>query len=109
MNERDKELILALRKKLPQALADHLKELIIFGSRVRGDSTDDSDLDVLALVDEKTPEIEQGFEDVVYQVMWDHDFRPIISLKVLELSKYRDAVKKGFSFYKHIEKEGVVA
>ncbi len=107
MNDRDKKLISELREKAPPALAEHVKQMIIFGSRARGDSTEDSDLDVLVLVDEKTPQIEQGLDDVAYQVMWDHDFRPIISLKVFELSKYRDLVNKGFSFYKHIEMEGV--
>jgi predicted nucleotidyltransferase len=107
MTERHKKLISALREKAPPALAEHVKQMIIFGSRARGDSTEDSDLDVLVLVDEKTAQIEQGLDDVAYQVMWDHDFRPIISLKVFAVSKYRDAVNKGFSFYKHIEMEGV--
>jgi hypothetical protein len=39
--------------------------------------------------------------------MWDHDFMPIISLKVFEIAKYSNALKKGFSFYKYIEKEGI--
>ena len=54
MTERDKKLISELREKAPPALAQHVKEMIIFGSRARGDSTEDSDLDVLVLVDEKT-------------------------------------------------------
>jgi predicted nucleotidyltransferase len=107
MKERDKELILELRQKIAADLEKHVRRMVVFGSRVRGEATEDSDLDVLVLVDEKTPEIEQRLEDIAYQVMWDHDFRPMISLKVLELSKYHDAVNRGLSFYKHIEREGV--
>jgi len=107
MNKSDKELILELKKQIYSELEKHIRRLIIFGSRVRGESMKDSDLDVLVLVDEKTPEIEQRLEDIAYQVMWDYDFRPIISLKVIEFSKYHDAVSRGFSFYKHIEREGV--
>ena len=81
--------------------------LIVFGSRARGGASEDSDLDVIALLDVKTPEIERRLEDIAYQVMWDHDFRPIISLKVFEDAGFRSAVDRGFSFYRQIEKEGV--
>jgi hypothetical protein len=62
---------------------------------------------VVALVDEKTDELERRLEDIAYQVMWDHDFNPIISLKVLAESRFYDAVNKGYSFYRNIEAKGV--
>ena len=68
---------------------------------------DDSDLDVIALVSKKTPEVEKKLDDIVYQIMWDHDFKPIISLKVFEESQFFDALNKGFSFYRYVENEGV--
>jgi predicted nucleotidyltransferase len=108
MNNRDMELILELKKKSSPDLNKHLRRLVVFGSRAKGEASEDSDLDVLVLVDEKTSEIEQGFEDIAYQVMWDHDFKPIISLKIFEYSKYVECIKRGFSFYKNIESEGVV-
>jgi len=107
MDERDKTLILELKKRIPFELAKHLKKIIVFGSRVRGETAEDSDLDVIVLVDWEYPEIEKELEDIVYKVMWDHDFKPIISLKVFLESKFYDALNRGFSFYKHIEKEGV--
>jgi predicted nucleotidyltransferase len=107
MTERDKALILEFKRRLPLDVKHHLRRVIIFGSRIRGEATGDSDLDVAALVDDKTLEIEKKLEDTVYQVMWDHDFKPIMSLKVFAEAQFYDAVKKGFSFYKHVEKEGV--
>lgn len=108
MDERDRALIEEFKKRLPAKVARHLRKIIIFGSRARGEATEDSDLDVIALVDEKTPEIEKHLEDAAYQVMWDHDFKPIISLKVFAESQFYNAVNRGFSFYRHIEKEGVL-
>jgi predicted nucleotidyltransferase len=107
MKERDKELILEFKRRLPIELERRLRKLIVFGSRVKGEATEDSDLDIIALVDEKTTEIEKKLEDIAYQVMWDHDFKPMISLKVVEESQYYNALNKGFSFYRHVEKEGV--
>lgn len=107
MNKRDRALILELKRRIPLDIKKRLKRVIVFGSRVKGEATEDSDLDVIALVDEKTPEIEEKLEDIVYQVMWDHDFKPIISLKVFVESQFYSALNKGFSFYRHVEKEGV--
>jgi predicted nucleotidyltransferase len=100
-------LILEFKRRLPIELERRLRKLIVFGSRVKGEATEDSDLDIIALVDEKTTEIEKKLEDIAYQVMWDHDFKPMISLKVVEESQYYNALNKGFSFYRHVEKEGV--
>lgn len=107
MDKRDRALILELKRRIPLDIKKRLKRVIVFGSRVTGKATEDSDLDVIALVDEKTPEIEEKLEDIVYQVMWDHDFKPIISLKVFVESQFYSALNKGFSFYRHVEKEGV--
>ena len=80
MNEKDRALVMEFKKGLPADLKTHLKQLIVFGSRTTGKALSDSDLDMVALVDEKTVEMEKRFEDIAYQVMWDHDFNPIISL-----------------------------
>ncbi|MFZ5997246.1 MAG: nucleotidyltransferase domain-containing protein [Nitrospirota bacterium] len=107
MDERDRALIEEFKKRLPPDLAGHLRRLVVFGSRARGESVEGSDLDLIALVDSRTPEIEKRLEDIAYQVMWDHDFNPIISLKVLSESRFYDALNRGFSFYRQVEKEGV--
>ena len=52
-------------------------------------------------------EIEKRLENIAYQVMWDNDFNPIISLKVLAESRFNEALNKGYSFYRYIETEGV--
>jgi hypothetical protein len=39
--------------------------------------------------------------------MWDHDFKPIISIKVFTEAGYLTSLKEGFSFYKAIEREGI--
>lgn len=57
MDANDKKLILEFKNKLSPELTTHIKKIIIFGSRVRGEAAEDSDFDVIALVDEKTPEI----------------------------------------------------
>lgn len=92
---------------MPAQVKRHVRKVVAFGSRVRGVGADDSDLDLLILVDRREPELEDKIEDVAYQVMWDHDFRPILSIKLFTETGYLERVREGFSFYKTIEREGV--
>ena len=107
MDERDRNLILELKNRLPADVMVHIRKVVAFGSRVRGQGEEDSDLDLLILVDQKTSELEAKIEDIAYQVMWDHDFKPIILIKVSTEAGYRNSLREGFSFYKNIEREGV--
>lgn len=107
MDQRDHDLILELKKRMPADVMVHIRKVIAFGSRVRGQGQEDSDLDLVILVDRKTPELENKIEDIAYNVMWDHDFKPIISIKVFTEAGYRKSLVEGFSFYKNVEREGV--
>lgn len=108
MEKKDIELLADFKNRLSADLKGHLEKIIVFGSRAKGTHADDSDLDIAVLVNKKTEEIEKRFEDVAYAVMWDNDFKPVLSVKVLETSKFHDAVGKGYSFYRHIETDGVL-
>ena len=107
MGEQDRLLIEEFKRRLPTDIALHIRQMIMYGSRARGDAGVDSDLDLVALVDENSPALEQTLDDIAYNLMWDHDFKPIISLKVFSEERFRRAAAKGYSYYRTIEREGV--
>ena len=107
MTEHDVQIVQDFKQRLPVDVSKHVRRIIVFGSRARGEAAGDSDLDMIALVDDKTPDIEAALESIAYNVMWDHDFLPIISLKVFAESSFKDAFERGFSFYRNVEAEGV--
>lgn len=108
MGERDRALVEEFRQRLPLEVRQHIRQMIMYGSRARGDARDDSDLDLVALVDEISPELEQSLDETAYNVMWDHDFKPIISLKVFTENRFNTSEAKGFSFYRNVRREGVM-
>lgn len=107
MENKDRLLVEDLKKRLTPEVKRHIRKLIVFGSRATGRATEESDLDIIALVDVKTQDIENALDDIAYSVMWDRDFKPIISLKVIAEAQFNGALGKGYSFYRHVEKEGV--
>jgi predicted nucleotidyltransferase len=107
MGEQDRLLIEEFKRRLPTDIALHIRQMIMYGSRARGDAGQDSDLDLVALVDENTPTLEQTLDDIAYKLMWDYDFKPIISLKVFSEERFRGSADKVYSYYRTIEREGV--
>lgn len=103
----DRLIVEELKQRLPADVMRHIRQLVIYGSRARGDAADDSDLDLVALVDEKTPELELALEETAYDVMWARDFKPIISLKVFTEARFRAATEKGYLFYRNVVREGI--
>ena len=80
---------------------------MVYGSRAWGKPDPDSDLDVAVIVQGLTPEIEAALNEAAYQVMWDHDFSPLISIKVFDADNFAAYQKKGFSFYRKVAREGI--
>ncbi|TLD43270.1 MAG: hypothetical protein JETT_0439 [Candidatus Jettenia ecosi] len=54
MKEEDKEIILEFKMQLTEDIRVQIEKIIVFGSRARDEETEDSDLDVIVLVREKT-------------------------------------------------------
>jgi predicted nucleotidyltransferase len=84
--------------------AEPQAKIILFGSRARGSAREDSDWDLLILVDKKlTHEIEDKILDAIYDFSLKADelFTPFIYSQS-DWDKYRL-----LPFYKNVESEGI--
>ena len=65
MNPIEQNIVDAFKMLLSRKLK--VSELILFGSRARGDADPDSDLDVLVIVDDLSPELEEYISDCAWE------------------------------------------
>ena len=61
------------RGRLKTELGYHLKTLILFGSKARGDAHVASDYDCLVVVDEITPRIKDIIDTIAGETLYSYD------------------------------------
>jgi len=89
--------------EIREQLGEHLKQIILFGSRARGDYVAGSDYDFLAVVDEVSPEIKEIVDKVAGEFLFQYD--AVFSILPISEENYR---KKTYEpFLRNIRKEGI--
>ncbi len=103
MLDKDLKVIEYFKTLVSQKAKVH--EIRVFGSRARGDATEESDLDVLVVVDCLDHETEKYISDCAWEAGFPEDIiiMPVaISLDTLKNSPIRESV-----FIKNVYREGV--
>lgn len=92
--------------ELKKLLGKKLKKVILFGSYSRGDYDGESDVDMIALVDEPQPD--ERYEPKLLDIITDLslEFGILVSL-FLENEKEYEEIKSVEPLMKKIEKEGI--
>ncbi len=90
-------------ERVRRALGSHLKELVLFGSRARGDARPDSDYDVLVVVDERSSALRNRLLDVEVDLL-TRDGAHFASL-FRSVDEWTRA--KGYPLARNIAREGV--
>jgi len=103
MQEKDFKAIEKLKNLIAQKVKVH--EVKVFGSRARGDATQESDLDVLIVVDYLDHAIEKYISDCAWEVGFPEDIIIVpvaISLDTLKNSPLRES-----AFISNVYREGI--
>lgn len=106
MFDHEREALKRITETLKGRFPDRIISIYAFGSRVRGDHEEWSDLDVLVVVKNKDPDIEKGIIDIFTDEEMETGipFAPVIKdVRVFERERELKT-----PFYQDIMKEGVL-
>ena len=93
---------------IKEIYGDHIDRIILYGSYARGDFREDSDIDIMILLDISDVEIKKyrhRLSDVTYDFNMDYD------TDIKPIAKNRDHFLhwlSAYPFYQNIDKEGVI-
>ena len=96
--------------KTKKILGNHLKQIILYGSYARGDFNENSDIDIMILIDTKDRELENYYEKIIelaYNIESKNNFKIHLSPLVKNIDKFNYWLDT-IPFYMNVEKEGVV-
>jgi predicted nucleotidyltransferase len=88
---------------LRQQLGSHLRQLLLFGSRARGEAQDGSDYDMLVVVDHRTPELRAVILEVESQLM--ERYGALVATVLRSETEWQQL--QGFPLARNIAREGV--
>ena len=99
----------ALRTFIQRILAElgaQISQVILFGSKARGDSNADSDVDVLILTNDENRRLQETINKIASQVSLNYDvlFNPLLiaSARWIQMSNEK------FSICRNVERDGVM-
>jgi len=108
MSKRIKEILHQFRKKVFSEFSGQTIKIFVYGSCARGDERPDSDLDLLVIVKKKSASLERKIKDIAYEIMWEWNFTPLISVEIFDEEYFKNLQKMGSSFYRAIQSEGIL-
>jgi predicted nucleotidyltransferase len=100
-----KQLLQTAETELRKIFKDKLRKIILFGSYSRGDYDDESDVDVMVLIDDSNP---KGYDDIILDVEVDLSIANdiVLTIFVENEAEYQDG-KLYKPFLEAIEQEGI--
>jgi len=106
MDEKIRHLVNQIKEHLVKMYGGKIKQVILYGSHVRGEATKESDVDILVLVDDSLNpfEVRKGLSDLLFDILLDEDeFVSVIAVPEHFFENYNSP------FILNVKKEGVTA
>lgn len=96
-----------VRSAAQQLYGDKLNRIILYGSYARGDHTDESDIDIMIVLDCESGEIKK-LRGITAEMASDISLEAEVFLSILlRDKKYFETNRNLLPFYQNIEREGI--
>ncbi|HIR93385.1 MAG TPA: nucleotidyltransferase domain-containing protein [Candidatus Egerieimonas intestinavium] len=107
-NEKLRKILQEIAELLRQVYGNRLKSVILYGSVARGTSAEDSDVDIMILVDGTDKELRE-YAEKLSDVSTDVSLKYLMVFSIIDV-KYQEYLdwRTVSPFYKNVDKEGVV-
>lgn len=106
LNQIEEEAITKLKNLLSQKLGDNLKDLLLYGSKARGDYYNDSDIDILLVADTVNAEVKDIIRDTVLDIQIEYSLPIVVHIRSLDYFNTQQRNRLNL-FIHNVEREGI--
>ena len=105
LQPQERKALMDLAARLHQAFSYTIRHMLLFGSKVRGDSDAESDIDLLIVVDEYSWDLEKEITRLTTQT--DCAYKVVLSDHVVSNERFEQMAARREPLYCNIEAEGI--
>ena len=101
------EIIERYVREVSRIYGSHLRKIILYGSYARGDFREDSDIDIMILVDLDDSEIKAAgrrLSDVTFDINFDFD---VLIMPIVQNAAFSEHWVGAYPFFNQINNEGI--
>lgn len=103
----EKEILDDYCRSLREHFPREVEEIILFGSRARGEGRPDSDIDLLIVLNTEDPRVKREVLDLAWEALSRHDFKVFLSPIVFLKRDYRRYRQWNSSFLENVSQDAV--
>jgi len=92
-------------QRLHQHCGQTLQQTVLFGSKARGDSAPDSDIDILIVVNEESWPLRDAISTIAARVSLEYGV--LIGPRVIGQERWQRLERERFSLYENVTREGI--
>lgn len=101
----EREAIDVFRAAILKDFPDRIDRIVLYGSKARGDWNQDSDVDLLLVVDGDWRDVQRAASRLSVDSHLDRGV--FLSAKAIEIEHYERMRAEGWAFYRAVEEEGI--
>ena len=106
LNTIEEEAVLKLKNEFKSFLGNRLTKFILYGSKARGDFNEDSDIDILLVVDNLDLDTKEQLADIIVDM--ELEYMLPLSVHMRSKAHYEEQIQNRINLYmKNIQKEGI--
>ena len=106
MRKNEKKAVMELSQLLHKEIGRDLVEAKVFGSKVRGEDSPESDIDILVILKQSDKKKRNIIADLSFEIGLKYDL--FLSTVVYEQNLFYSPLSKETLFYQNVQKEGVL-
>jgi len=105
LNPTEQQAVLEFVQLLMEQFDGLIRSLILFGSKARGDSTSDSDIDVLVVMDSDDWRVHKQVHYLAADILLKYDLD--LSPRVWSVTHYQEMAAIQTRLYRNIQRDGI--
>lgn len=105
LSPREQEALDAFVQRLYSRHKEHVRSVVLFGSKARGDAGPDSDVDLLVRLTNDDPHLRSTVRRLAAQVSLEYDL--LLSVQAVSRSRWDELSQYRFPLYQALQREGI--